>query len=131
MKLNPGSKAALDQGCQCAVVDNRYGLGYYAGREGVDFSINIDCPLHGVNGTEHLQSPANIRDTPHDWLHVGHERDEDGSDLAVLLYTPDMEDKGNHFHIALDITQAKTLFNWLSIFLAKAEDRAARQGKIP
>lgn len=43
---NPGSDEAVDQGCKCPIIDNRFGLGYYAGRDG-EFVTVGDCPLHG------------------------------------------------------------------------------------
>lgn len=41
---NPGSQAAIDQGCQCPVMDNHYGEGLGNGR----FYINGECPLHAM-----------------------------------------------------------------------------------
>ena len=43
---NPGSGEALEQGCKCAVLDNRHGKGAFDFGEGV-FWITEDCPLHG------------------------------------------------------------------------------------
>lgn len=43
---NPGSEAALDMGCKCAVLDNGHGAGYM-GQPGI-FVISGDCPLHGI-----------------------------------------------------------------------------------
>lgn len=42
---NPGSDAAVEQGCTCPVMDNGHGLGAY-GVMG-QFWINANCPLHG------------------------------------------------------------------------------------
>lgn len=44
---NPGSDEALQMGCQCPVLDNRYGKGAYKGKEG-EFIISFSCPVHGV-----------------------------------------------------------------------------------
>lgn len=48
---NPGSDAALDLGCTCAVLDNRHGRGAFDHPPGPDgkpvFWITEDCPLHG------------------------------------------------------------------------------------
>lgn len=41
---NPGTWAARDIGCICAVIDNHYGAGY-RGQEGV-FLYRADCPVH-------------------------------------------------------------------------------------
>jgi hypothetical protein len=43
---NPGSDAALDQGCTCPVLDNGHGRG-----DG-PFWINGDCPLHALQSSE-------------------------------------------------------------------------------
>ena len=40
----PGSDAALELGCRCAVLDNAHGQGYY-GQPGV-FVITAGCPVH-------------------------------------------------------------------------------------
>lgn len=47
MKPNPGSKEAVDAGCRCAVIDNHYGKGEPS-KDGPQFWINGDCPMHGV-----------------------------------------------------------------------------------
>lgn len=41
---NPGSKEALDMGCECPILDNSHGRGYL-GMEGV-YVYNLECPLH-------------------------------------------------------------------------------------
>ena len=43
-KPNPGSKAAIEQGCTCPVMDNHYGEGYM-GMEGI-FIYSGGCKLH-------------------------------------------------------------------------------------
>jgi hypothetical protein len=45
---NPGSDAALDAGCLCAVVDNHYGEGVPVDGPwgGNLWWVNGDCPLH-------------------------------------------------------------------------------------
>lgn len=43
-KPNPGTKEALDLGCNCPVLDNGHGRGYM-GQKGV-FVWREDCPLH-------------------------------------------------------------------------------------
>ena len=44
---NPGSDEAIKKGCKCPILDNRHGLGYYAGKDG-EFVMVEDCPLHGA-----------------------------------------------------------------------------------
>jgi len=43
-KPNPGSKAAIQKGCTCPVIDNEYGAGYM-GMEGV-YIYSAGCKLH-------------------------------------------------------------------------------------
>lgn len=50
---NPGSQAAIDQGCQCPVMDNHYGEGLGNGR----FYINGECPLHAMPKPEPPKEP--------------------------------------------------------------------------
>jgi len=42
---NPGSAAALDRGCECAVLDNHHGRGFPYGKE-LCFYVTVGCPLH-------------------------------------------------------------------------------------
>lgn len=44
---SPGSEEAVDMGCSCPVMDNRYGRGGLVG-----YWISAECPIHGVNGLE-------------------------------------------------------------------------------
>jgi len=51
---NPGSDAAIDAGCRCAVLDNCHGQGFpWPRTDGRDpeeypsFYVNESCPLHG------------------------------------------------------------------------------------
>lgn len=52
-KPTPGSDAALDAGCRCAVLDNNHGRG--CGRLDDDgkpmFWVSGDCPLHALTPT--------------------------------------------------------------------------------
>lgn len=41
----PGSKAAIETGCTCAVIDNHYGAGVPSD-DGPQFWITQGCPLH-------------------------------------------------------------------------------------
>ena len=49
---SPGSKAALEEGCLCPVLDNNHGEGIPVkaedGRESKMFWRNDECPLHGT-----------------------------------------------------------------------------------
>lgn len=56
---NPGSPAAKDRGCECAVVDNHYGKGIPNGSGEPWFWLTESCPLHG-EGTGYL--PPVIRE---------------------------------------------------------------------
>lgn len=49
---NPGSDAAVYQGCICPVLDNNHGKGA-RNSDGEIFWVNGDCPLHGVAAREH------------------------------------------------------------------------------
>lgn len=52
---NPGSPAAIEQGCTCPVIDNHYGEGFtFCGKEG-SFWIQEGCPLHAQEG----EAPSN------------------------------------------------------------------------
>lgn len=49
---NPGSPAAVEQGCKCPVIDNGHGAGVpmldkEGGRQ-TAFWINAECPIHGI-----------------------------------------------------------------------------------
>ena len=49
-KPNPGSPEAVEQGCECAVIDNQHGRGAAWSHPYVPapmFWINHDCPMHG------------------------------------------------------------------------------------
>jgi hypothetical protein len=45
---NPGSTAAIQQGCTCPVWDNFYGKGI-PGTDPRLFIMTMDCPLHGID----------------------------------------------------------------------------------
>ena len=44
---NPGSDAAIKQGCTCPVMDNAHGRGIMGDGEKHGFWITRSCPLHG------------------------------------------------------------------------------------
>jgi hypothetical protein len=47
---NPGSPKAVEEGCTCPVLDNRYGKGVRDDRE--EFWIACQCPLHGLHAED-------------------------------------------------------------------------------
>lgn len=53
---NPGSEAALDRGCICAVLDNGHGAGYM-GQPGI-FVVTAGCPLHALPDRAFVVIPA-------------------------------------------------------------------------
>ena len=46
----PGSPKAVEQGCTCPVIDNRYGRGIRDDRD--EFWIACQCPLHGFDAED-------------------------------------------------------------------------------
>jgi hypothetical protein len=56
---NPGSPAAQDEGCTCAVMDNHYGRGVKMRDGSINFWISGDCPLHAKprHPTDATQEP--------------------------------------------------------------------------
>jgi len=57
-----------------------------------------------------------IRAENHDHLSISHDDHGEGP-IAVFLYTPDMNNKMNHFHIELNPDQAEVLREWLDRWL--------------
>jgi hypothetical protein len=65
---NPGSQAAIDAGCECAVLDNCHGRGFpWPRTDGRDpnafpsFYVNASCPMHGggtVDANEEVTDEA-------------------------------------------------------------------------
>ena len=49
---NPGSDAAIKQGCTCPVLDNGHGKGVGGNGEKHGWWFTEDCPLHG-KGAKH------------------------------------------------------------------------------
>lgn len=59
----PGSPEAIQEGCECPVIDNGHGRGYYQ-REGHEplYVIAHCCPVHGPkDGAEYVTSRNGIR----------------------------------------------------------------------
>ena len=55
--LNPGSDAAIVQGCTCPILDNGHGIGWRGGAKDPEtgetlFVMHFDCPLHGFKPPE-------------------------------------------------------------------------------
>ena len=50
---NPGSDAAIKQGCTCPVLDNAHGRGIMGDGENHGYWISSGCPLHGQKGENH------------------------------------------------------------------------------
>lgn len=46
-KYKPGTPKAVNNGCECPVIDNHYGKG----RPNGDYIYSMDCPLHTVELT--------------------------------------------------------------------------------
>lgn len=47
-KPKPGSAEAVDLGCTCPIIDNRYGKGWPT-EEGPHYWTDENCPLHGTD----------------------------------------------------------------------------------
>lgn len=47
--LPPGSDEAIAEGCECPILDNRYGKGAYKA-EG--YIVSFDCPIHETEQEE-------------------------------------------------------------------------------
>ena len=64
-----------------------------------------------------------INDDNWDNLQISWDYDEDDPQgrYVVLLYTPNMDHKIEHYHIPLEHAQAKTLYKWLGAYLKDAE----------
>lgn len=43
----PGSGAAIQLGCKCAVIDNHHGRGRYGRGPAYGWFVSGDCPVHG------------------------------------------------------------------------------------
>lgn len=48
---NPGSDAAIKQGCTCPVLDNGHGKGVGGNGEKHGWWVTAGCPLHGKEKT--------------------------------------------------------------------------------
>lgn len=51
---NPGSDAAIKQGCTCPVMDNAHGKGIMGDGENHGYWITAGCPLHGESNANPL-----------------------------------------------------------------------------
>lgn len=50
-------------------------------------------------------------------LMIGEDTGLDDEAIAVFLFTPDMQNTGEHHHIEMNIEQSKKLHEWLGKFL--------------
>jgi hypothetical protein len=79
---NPGSDAALAQGCKCPVLDNGHGSGHGTvvidGASTTVFVMSEDCPLHGA---------GDWKDNTHDPIAI--EAQMMGGDLIWAPYEDD------------------------------------------
>lgn len=66
-----------------------------------------------------MMAPAVICDTQQNNLQISEDIDLDGKPIAVLLFTPDMTNTGNHHHIDIDRVRATALKQWLQEFLER------------
>lgn len=61
---------------------------------------------------------AAIKDTKTNNLQISEDTGRDSDDFtAVLLYTPNMNDTSEHFHIELGLEEVAKLYAWLGRFL--------------
>ena len=65
--------------------------------------------------------PKVIIDFDFDNLRISEDtsRHDDDTPVAVLLYTPDMGNTNEHYHIEMTTKQAMRLHSWLGYFLYK------------
>ena len=52
-QANPGSPAAISQGCLCPIMDNNHGNGIPAGDGTYLFMHSGSCPMHGFKSQPH------------------------------------------------------------------------------
>ncbi len=57
---NPGSDEAIERGCICPVLDNRYGRGINFSGEYTVFVYTVGCPLHPAEGKALPDSENNV-----------------------------------------------------------------------
>lgn len=58
-----------------------------------------------------------LRTGRRDNLDISRDTDMDGGPIAVFLFTPDMDDTSDHYHIELDLETCGKLHDWLGRFL--------------
>ena len=79
---NPGSEAAIAQGCKCPVLNNAHGRGRHGGK----FWINLDCPIHVYTSREKDLSVEGMT-TLGDWCEMPETKSEQIiSALKNILY---------------------------------------------
>lgn len=72
-------------------------------------------------------STTTIRPSQRDRLSINVDYDRDPSNIfPVFLYTPDMRDTNDHYHIVLNKKQAAILKSWLESFLKDPRVRSKK-----
>ena len=69
-----------------------------------------------------MPEPVAILEGVHDNLIIGEDDMGDGP-IACFLFTPNMDDTTNHFHIELPLLQAEKLHKWLGEYLNKHNEK--------
>jgi len=64
-----------------------------------------------------------IRDDRRDNLQLSEDTGDEDAPIAVLLFTPDMEQLMEHHHIEVSVERARATYDWLGTFLAKHESK--------
>jgi len=65
---------------------------------------------------------TNIRPDDRDNLDISFDYDDNPSETyPVFLFTPDMKNPNDHYHITLSLSQAQRLHQWLTDYLAEKE----------
>lgn len=71
-----------------------------------------------------------IRDKPLDNIGMSIDESVENDEIcAMMLFTPDMGDTDEHFHISFDREQATALRNWFNKFLREPNLKGRFEGK--
>ncbi len=68
-----------------------------------------------------MMNTLTIKSRPIDHFMISEDTGRLDEPVAVVLYTPDMSNTGEHYHIDLSIKQSRDLRDWLTSFLATHE----------
>lgn len=67
-----------------------------------------------------MQPNLIVRDDRQDNLQLNEDTGRHSEEpVAVFLFTPDMDNLTDHYHIELDVAQARRTYDWMGEFLAK------------